>query len=251
MSTLLLRLAAPMQSWGSVSKFDRRLTEMEPTKSGVIGMLACAMGIRREDSLAAFDDVMFGVRIDQGGKLGVDFQMVHEQKKSKNSTSWVTHRYYLFDAVFLAGIEGNPDFLEKIEQALHRPAFPIFLGRRSCPPAGQVSLGIRDKSLRDTLWEESWIASESYQKRIEKRGTTALEIVRDAVLDEETIYAVRDVPVTFSQKRRMYSFRNVIREQVPLINIYNGYEQNPVKDEVSTNHDSMELLEGKDVSIKS
>ena len=251
MSTLLLRLAAPMQSWGSGSKFDRRLTEMEPTKSGVIGMLACAMGIRREDSLAVFDDVMFGVRIDQCGELGVDFQMAHEQRSSKNSTSWVTHRYYLFDAVFLAGIEGNSDFLEKIEQAVHRPVFPMFLGRRSCPPAGQISLGIRDKSLRDTLRKESWIANESYQKRIEKQGMTALEIVREAIPDEETIYSVRDVPVTFSQKRRMYSSRNVIREQVPLKNIYHGYEQNTVTDEVSTKHDSMELLEEKDVSIKS
>jgi CRISPR system Cascade subunit CasD len=251
MSTLVLRLAAPMQAWGSASKFDRRLTEMEPTKSGVIGMLACAMGIRREDSLAAFDDVMFGVRVDQGGELGVDFQMAHEQKNSKNLASWVTHRYYLFDAVFLAGIEGDYDFLVKIERALHCPAFPIYLGRRSCPPAGQVSLGIRDKSLRDTLQEEAWIANEGYQKRMEKRGMTALEIVREAVSDEETAYSVRDVPVTFSQKRRMYSFRNVIREQVPLIDVCHGYEQNLVMNEESTKHNPMELLEGKDVSIKS
>ena len=45
MSTLLLRLAAPMQSWGISSKFDRRTTNMEPTRSGVIGMLAAAMGV--------------------------------------------------------------------------------------------------------------------------------------------------------------------------------------------------------------
>jgi CRISPR system Cascade subunit CasD len=224
---------------------------MEPTKSGVIGMLACAMGIRREDSLAAFDDVMFGVRIDQDGELGVDFQMAHEQTNSKNSSSWVTHRYYLFDAAFLAGIEGNYDFLAKIERALYYPEFPIFLGRRSCPPAGQVSLGIRDKSLRDALREELWIANEGYQKRMEKRGVTVLEIVREAVYDEETAYAVRDVPITFGQKRRMYSFRNIIREQVSLINICHSYKKNPVMDEASTNHDPMELLEGNDVSIES
>lgn len=251
MSTLLLRLAAPMQSWGSASKFDRRLTKMEPTKSGVIGMLACAMGIRREDSLAAFDDIKFGVRIDQRGELGVDFQMAHEQTNSKNLASWVTHRYYLFDAAFLAGIEGKSEFLAEIEQALHCPAFPIFLGRRSCPPAGQVSLGIRDKSLRDALREELWIASEDYQKRMKKRDITALEIVREAVYDEEKAYSVRDVPVTFSPKRRMYSFRNIIREQVPLNNIWHGYEKKSVMDEASTDHDPMELLEGNDVSIES
>ena len=251
MSTLLLRLAAPMQSWGSASKFDRRYTEMEPTKSGVIGMLACAMGIRREASLDAFNDIKFGIRIDQRGDLGVDFQMAHEQTNSKNASSWVTHRYYLFDAVFLAGIEGESGLLAKIEWALHFPEFPIFLGRRSCPPAGQVSLGIRDKSLHDALQEECWIASEAYQKRMKKRGITTLEIVREAVCDEDTAYSVRDVPVTFSQKRRTYSFRNIIREQVPLSNICHGYEKDLVTNEVSTDHDPMELLEGNDVSIES
>ena len=37
MATLLLRLAAPLQSWGSDSKFETRKTDREPTKSGVVG----------------------------------------------------------------------------------------------------------------------------------------------------------------------------------------------------------------------
>ena len=40
MATLLLRLAAPLQSWGSDSKFETRKTDREPTKSGVVGLLA-------------------------------------------------------------------------------------------------------------------------------------------------------------------------------------------------------------------
>ena len=48
MATLLLRLAAPMQSWGIDSKFDTRKTNREPTKSGVIGLLAAALGLRRD-----------------------------------------------------------------------------------------------------------------------------------------------------------------------------------------------------------
>ena len=50
MSTLLLRLAAPLQSWGASSKFGRRATEREPTKSGVIGLVAAALGIRRTEA---------------------------------------------------------------------------------------------------------------------------------------------------------------------------------------------------------
>lgn len=251
MSTLLLRLAAPMQSWGSASKFDRRLTETAPTKSGVVGMLACALGIRRGDSLSIFDAVTYGVRIDQAGELGMDFQMAHEQKNSKNLTSWVTYRYYLLDAVFLAGIEGKQEFLEEIEQALYHPMFPLYLGRRSCPPVGPISLGIRDKNLRDALKEEPWNAACWYINRAKKIGKTFLEIVRDAAHDEEkNTYSVRDVPVTFSQGKRIYRFRNVIREQVPLINISQDSANDPVAVNTLTNHDPMELLEENNVSIE-
>ena len=48
MATLLLRLAAPLQSWGADSKFEVRKTNREPTKSGVLGLLAAALGYRRE-----------------------------------------------------------------------------------------------------------------------------------------------------------------------------------------------------------
>ena len=47
MATLLLRLAAPLQSWGSDSKFETRKTDREPTKSGVVGLLAAALGLPR------------------------------------------------------------------------------------------------------------------------------------------------------------------------------------------------------------
>lgn len=48
MSTLLLRLAAPLQSWGIDSKFDIRRTGREPSKSGVIGLICAALGIKRD-----------------------------------------------------------------------------------------------------------------------------------------------------------------------------------------------------------
>lgn len=250
MSTLLLRLAAPLQSWGSASKFDRRLTEMEPTKSGIIGMIACAMGIKRGESLAEFANMSYGVRIEQPGELGVDFQTVHEQKSTKNSSSWVTYRYYLQDAVFLVGIEDNREFLEKIEQALCEPYFPIYLGRRSCPPTGRISLGIREKNLADALKEECWHASDWYRHSTYRRNITTLEIVRDAAHDDTGTYAVRDMPITFSEKRRMYSFRNVIRDYVPLAEVCPDFDATLVKSVVSTNHDPMSLLEDKDVSIE-
>ena len=66
MSTLLLRLAGPMQSWGTDSKFDVRRTGREPSKSGVIGLVAAALGIARQDrqALQTLNDLRFGVRVE-------------------------------------------------------------------------------------------------------------------------------------------------------------------------------------------
>lgn len=101
MATLLLRLAAPLQAWGSDSKFNIRSTEREPTKSGVIGMIAAAMGMQRNDDLGKLEPLnalRFGVRVEREGKLLKDFHMVHEMVDKKDSH--VTERYYLSDAVF-------------------------------------------------------------------------------------------------------------------------------------------------------
>ena len=67
MATLLLRLAAPLQSWGMDSKFETRKTNREPTKSGVIGLLAAALGLRRDDAagLARLNGLHFAVRADR------------------------------------------------------------------------------------------------------------------------------------------------------------------------------------------
>src|SRR5690554_5614048 len=100
MSTLLLRLAAPMQGWG-VDTFERRGTERIPTKSGVVGLLASALGRRRNESIDDLTKLRFGVRVDREGTLLRDFHTARSQK-----SAYVTIRYYLSDAVFLVGLEG-------------------------------------------------------------------------------------------------------------------------------------------------
>lgn len=70
MYTLLLRLSGPLQSWGADSLYDNRNTDYYPTKSGVIGLIAAALGLKREDSLEKLNTLKFGVRIDcQGDQL--------------------------------------------------------------------------------------------------------------------------------------------------------------------------------------
>src|SRR5687768_1134758 len=73
MSTLLLRLAGPLQSWGYRSRFSDRDTGLEPTKSGVIGLLCCALGQRRSADPEALAALKMHIRADREGTLLKDF----------------------------------------------------------------------------------------------------------------------------------------------------------------------------------
>ena len=154
MATLLLRLAAPLQAWGADSKFETRKTGREPTKSGVVGLLAAALGLRRDEreALLRLTGLRFGVRVEREGQLLVDY---HTAKTQDEKTSYVTYRHYLQDAVFLAGIESeDAALLQQLQQALLHPVFQLYLGRRSCPPTLPLCLGLRQCSLQEALQTE-------------------------------------------------------------------------------------------------
>ena len=202
MATLLLRLAAPMQSWGIDSKFDTRKTNREPTKSGVIALLAAALGLRRDadQALEKLNRLRFAVRVDQEGSLLVDF---HTAKSEK--TNYVTKRYYLADAIFLVGLESEDRlFLEQLDRALRSPAYPLFLGRRSCPPTQPLCLGIRQTGLREALLEQELLVPKWRSRRAEK-----YRIVEDALPEERGAAPRKDLPISFNPMQRQFAYRAV------------------------------------------
>ena len=212
MSTLLLRLAAPLQAWGTASKFERRRTQREPSKSGVIGMLAAALGLRRDADLSELTALRFGVRVDREGKVIRDFhtaQAVKTEKKAKKEKTeepekigYVTSRYYLSDAVFLVGLESEDHaLLEKIETALRAPYFPLFLGRRSCPPTLPLVLGLREKDLETALREED---NQNQNARSIKRTRRYIRL--DSMPDELEGAVVRDLPISFNPIKREFGY---------------------------------------------
>jgi len=205
MNTLLLRLAAPLQSWGIASRFDTRDTAREPTKSGVIGLLAAALGRSRTEELDDLKALRFGVRIDQPGTSLRDF---HTARLNEKDPPFITTRYYLTDAVFLVGIEGENGFLQELIVALENPVFPLYLGRRSCPPAGRLVLGLRERNLQLALEKEPWQASEWFKNK-KKLEQVKLTIVCDAQPNEQGAFLRRDLPVSFDQRHRRYDFRMV------------------------------------------
>ena len=235
MSTLLLRLAAPMQSWGADSKFNWRRTARAPTKSGVVGLIAAALGRRRNESIEDLQALRFGVRADKEGKLLRDYHIAKNPEDPKSP--YVTYRYYLSDAVFLVGLEGNLELLRQIEYALNNPVFPLYLGRRSCPPYGRLCLGIRvDKPLEQALKEERLQTS-----ALTKHGhsETSLRIILDADNSHPSFYLLRDMPISFDQSHRRFGFRRVYETTLPAV----AGDSNPAAS-VPTEHDAMSELEG-------
>ncbi len=156
-AVLLLWLEGPMQSWGTRSRWDVRDTGLEPTKSGVVGMIGCAMGLGRDDpELESLDrDIVYGVRIDRPGVVSTDFHTVtgyhrtaagefkHSSGTAKNfekaqehgESTIVSPRDYLHDAIFLVGLETSKKRKQSISDTLASPTWPLYLGRKSCLPS--------------------------------------------------------------------------------------------------------------------
>ena len=74
------------------------------------------------------------------------------------------------DAVFLAGLEGDREFLEVLAEAIRRPVFPLFLGRRSCPPAGPLLPLMLDGTLEEVFQDQPWAAAAWYRRSRDVRG---------------------------------------------------------------------------------
>lgn len=137
-NTLLFRLDGPMQSWGYRSRFDSRDTALEPTRSGVIGLICAAMGIARGEDISRFDAIRMGVRVDKEGLPERDYHTALDVIKADGNIpdTVVSNRDYLADASFTIGLQSDDKSrLEEIAEALRNPVWPLFLGRKAFPLA--------------------------------------------------------------------------------------------------------------------
>ena len=218
MPTLLLRLAGPMQSWGTTSRFDQRDTGKEPSNSGVIGLLAAALGIDREawsEDLQALAALTMGARHDRPGVLKRDYQTAQHiisADRSKIHETAVTTRDYLADAVFLIGLEG-PDrrLLERVHAALQNPVWPLALGRKSYVPSETIWLegGIVDLPLIPALAAYPWLATP-------RRGETAPDRLLVSLESQDGSGALRMDQLLSSFSERRFGARHVRSEWVTL-----------------------------------
>lgn len=202
MSILLLRLSGPMQSWGVQSRFTVRDTGLEPSKSGVVGLLCAALGRRREEAVTDLADLTMGVRVDQEGVMARDYHTAGKggilrasgQVEQKNLV--VSTRYYLTDACFLVGLVGDDlDLLTRLHAALRDPVWPLYLGRKAFVPGEPVWLpdGLRSyETLMDTLRTYPWLGYNPDKRPDQVR----------LVLEDPNGAEVRpDQPLSFAERR--------------------------------------------------
>lgn len=210
MAVLLLKFDAPMQSWGIDEKLKDHNTDFIPSKSAVIGMIASAEGRRRDEDVSDLAKLRFGVRIDYEGEILGDYHISviggsfgetkdlygtgHQVSSIDSKRTKLGMRYYLDDAVFTCGIEGDKEQLESIKDSLLHPANALFLGRRSCPVTAELVQGIVEESL------ESALKSENGDKRV------FLDVVGNNT-KKGKYRVVRDIPVSFNPEKRTYALR--------------------------------------------
>jgi CRISPR system Cascade subunit CasD len=227
MTALLLRLAGPLQSWGTSSRFTRRSTDRLPSKSGIIGLLAAAQGRRRTDPLEELLGLKLAVRIEQPGRLERDFQTA--ARHGERTPISVSTRHYLADAVFLAAVEGDIALLEGLQQALRRPHFPLYLGRRACPPMGRVEHGLHDGSAVSVLRGQPWHASPWFQRAL-REPRASLDLVADCDPADPEAELVRDAPLSFDPRHRQWEWRSVLRHKPVSVEnpMYTGDRHDPM-----------------------
>ncbi|RLC81736.1 MAG: type I-E CRISPR-associated protein Cas5/CasD [Chloroflexi bacterium] len=226
MGTLLLQLVGPMQSWGVQSHFTHRDTGLEPSKSGVIGLICAAMGKTRDEnhpanadkpSLERLSRLRMGVRVDREGLVKLDYHTAQDVMKAGGKpfsglkTTELSDRFYLADAAFLVGLESNDaELLRYLYDRLRHPVWMLYLGRKAFVPGAPVWLpdGLKlEQNLEEALHSYPRISEPRYT---EHSAGDVIHQARMIVEDSERGSIIRpDQPVSFAKGNRKHTVRYV------------------------------------------
>lgn len=238
--SLVMLLAGPLQSWGGPTPgLYERPTEPMPTLSGIVGILANALGLRRGDDITDLASGRLTVRADRPGVRLMDYHTIGSGDRvapvmdgGGRGRTIPTERQYLADAAFLAVYTPSPDTevdAERLLSALDNPARPLYLGRRSCPPATRIGVTVAHRSaaaivrtaalLRDPT--PSRFTDINYfdaQEEVASSPTVQV-LVESTAGDADLIRSAErmDRPHTFDPRRLYHRLRPVVRDtlQVP------------------------------------
>jgi CRISPR system Cascade subunit CasD len=227
MPTLLIRLCGPMQSWGTRSRFTERDTELEPSKSGVVGILCAALGRPRSEDVSDLAALRMGVRVDNEGTMANDYHTaggvdgVARAAGGISKNAVLSNRYFLAGADFLVGLEGDREvFLHDLQDALRAPCWQLSLGRKSFLPSVPLYLpgegGIRPLALREALVAEPWpLRPLAWRPPPEGRGKRLRLVLETDFSGPARPETRNDQPVGAAFQDRTFGQRAIVHEFTP------------------------------------
>ena len=187
MDYLVFQLQAPLSAWGETAVGEFRPTANYPSESALLGLLAAALGIRREeeDAHAALrKGYGFAIGVLSAGRLLRDYHTAqvpgrvslknrpHNSRRDELNVpkdelnTILSTRDYRQDAASVVAVQvrdGAPYALSDVAQALVKPRFTLYLGRKACPPALPLNPQI-------IAAENALTALQAYQQALAKRG---------------------------------------------------------------------------------
>lgn len=214
---LIIKLQGVMQAWGGHTYEDYRPSLIFPTRSAIVGLLGACLGIEREDiqALKALNQ-SFQLTVRANKRKIVqrkstedkfvsmqkitDFHTVQQARKvdgKPRPEAIVSRREYLCDAEFtlaLAFVKDAGYYLEQVKQAIQKPVYTPFLGRRSCP-------------IQSRLYE-AVVNAENAQAALSQIEPYHGTLYSELELDGGTPMMTRDQPL-FATTVRQFNNRNI------------------------------------------
>lgn len=201
MDYLVFQLQAPLSAWGETAVGEFRPTANYPSESALLGLLAAALGIRREeeDAHAALrNGYGFAIGVLSSGRLLRDYHTAqvpgrvslknrpHNSRRDELNlpkdelNTILSTRDYRQDAASVVAVQvrdGAPYALSDMAQALAKPRFTLYLGRKACPPAVPLNPQIIEA-------ENALTALQAYQQALAERGGETARAIKPMVWGE-------------------------------------------------------------------
>lgn len=156
---LTFTLYGPLASWGDIAVGEARPTFAHPSKSAMVGLLAAALGVDRDQEEVhrrLQEDYGLAVLVESAGVPLRDYHTTQtptqaslkrqggahtrgQELRADDLGTILSNRDYRCEAwygVFLWVESPEPPYsLQELAEALEHPTFHLYLGRKSCPLA--------------------------------------------------------------------------------------------------------------------
>lgn len=220
---LLFQLYGPLAAWGGIAVGEVRPSAISPSKSAVLGLVAGALGIRRDQDdeqrrlVAGYG---FAVRVDEPGAPLTDYHTIqvppssevkkrgmHTRKdevEAETLETILSSRHYRIDSVstvVLWARAETPYCLARLVGALSEPCFVPYLGRKSCPLALPMQAQVVSAANICEALQKASFSSAQFLEDLPAGGRKALYWDKDgnAGVDPQNEFTARDAVVSRSR----------------------------------------------------